>query len=157
MHMSDATDEDIDLPQLREYSVPAHGEIPSRGFITPHQRSRHEIIENITDTRTAMKLYGLVHEGSYANYEKALKAAINELYRDMRPENIRWRYYCNECGFIGGTSRTHAEAEAGSRAHANTGDCGDDVTVFAYDTNEWDPDNVESLVDEYTAATTDDE
>lgn len=151
--MSNATEDDRELPSLRDHTVPAHGEIPSRGFVTPHQRSRHEIIENITDTRTAMKLYGLVHEGGYANYERALTAAINELYREIRPEHIRWRYYCHDCGFIGGASRTHAEAEAGSRAHASTGDCEDDITVFAYDPDDWDPDDVESLVEQYLEAT----
>ena len=147
--VGDQTDETVDLPSVREYPVPAHDGIPSNGFITPHSRDRHEIVENLTDTSTAMMLYALVHRGPHGNYGDALKLAIQTAYRDLETtDGVSWRYYCRDCEFIGAASRTHAESEAGSQRHSEVCD-DDDVVVFAYNQSEWKPEKVQSLVTQY--------
>lgn len=139
------------LPGLpRERSVPPRGDVPSTGFITPHQRNRFETIKNLTDEHTAVRLYGLVMGGEYAHFEKAQKAAIGRLHKRKQSSKsgVRWRYYCPDCEFIGAASPTYWNAEWGSSRHDSAVD-GCDSTVFAYQTDEWDPDDVEALVERY--------
>lgn len=140
--------EDRDLPTPpRENRVPPHGEVPSRGFLTPHERGRFEAIETMTDTRTAIQLYTLAYEGGYGNLSDALEAAVNNLQLKTHVQDYRWRYYCDSCDFIGGVSKTFTEAEHSASRHDSIEGC--DSVVFSYHTDDWDSNNVEALVAAY--------
>lgn len=125
--------------------------------INPYERSRFQIVENITDKQTSAQLQGLIEEGGIANVEQALEYGINQLYKEKTRGNHNWRYYCRTCiyqgsGFISGISRTRAALEDGLRRHCSVDD-DHDVTVFRYDPEEidWDPDRIEEIADEHRA------
>jgi len=145
------TSTDQELPQKPlERNVPPRGEVPSTGFSTPHQRDRFELIKRLTDEHTAIQLYSMVYEGGYANFETALKSAIHQMSpkHDTVPDGTRWRYYCRECGFIGAASKTFSQAEHSSGVHDDAVS-GCESVVFSYVTEDWDPDDVERLVEQY--------
>lgn len=140
----------------RERNVPPRNGIPSTGFATPHQRDRFDLVESLTDRHTAIHLYAMVYEGGYTNFETALKSAINGLSSRHEDHGTRWRYYCPECEFIGVVSSTFTEADLGSCIHDDAVD-GCDSVVFAYHSEDWDPDSVEALVERYLRVATDQE
>jgi hypothetical protein len=147
---------------LRKHDVRPRSDdgVPSLGFFTPHARRRFQMIEDVTDKRTALTAYAAVTEGPVANLESALEKAIHNGTRlradyervgenDDPEENgdwtVHWRYYCESCGFTGAVNDSFTLAEWGGHQHEQFCEEGGAPTVFAYYSDEWDHENVAEL------------